>query len=344
VNTPDTGNSRASSVLSPQMNNKAAALPVLSQGSVGATKYQSGEIVPQSSPQDHQKQSSKAQKLRNETMAMRENDNDSGAVFDDEFYTLSDDEASNTNDRLVAVPATTGIAAVSSSTATRDEPINQSKLRVIKNIAKARELEGQQPPPQRQQQQTADDHIEEAKPTINTALVASTVSVPASVSTPQSKSSSSSYTATLSNTFRRMRGRTNSEVEDHGTPLDDRPNNEVSTNSSRIVSDAKDIATVEKEACEAWERYLKLNDSVITDIFGGLLQSTVQCCTCNHRSFAFDPFLDLSIPIFKEGESSSTRGLFPSLTLRSNGHQENKSTLEKCLEKFTGKSTRVKFP
>jgi hypothetical protein len=39
----------------------------------------------------------------------------------------------------------------------------------------------------------------------------------------------------------------------------------------------------EKEARAAWGKYLKLNDSVITDIFAGQLQSTIECLTCHHR-------------------------------------------------------------
>jgi hypothetical protein len=42
-------------------------------------------------------------------------------------------------------------------------------------------------------------------------------------------------------------------------------------------------STVEAEAALAWERYLKLNESIITDIFGGLLQSTIHCLFCHHK-------------------------------------------------------------
>lgn len=51
------------------------------------------------------------------------------------------------------------------------------------------------------------------------------------------------------------------------------------------------------------------------------------------RSYAFDPFLDLSVPIYREGETSS-RGLFSSIR-QATSTSENRSTLEKCLEKFT---------
>jgi hypothetical protein len=63
------------------------------------------------------------------------------------------------------------------------------------------------------------------------------------------------------------------------------------------------------------------------------------------RSSTYDPFLDLSVPIYRESESStpSSRTSFLG-TLRNTvsgatgggGSDGNKSTLEKCLEKFTG--------
>jgi hypothetical protein len=62
------------------------------------------------------------------------------------------------------------------------------------------------------------------------------------------------------------------------------------------------------------------------------------------RSSTYDPFLDLSVPIYRESESTpSSRTSFLG-TLRNTvsgatgggGSDGNKSTLEKCLEKFTG--------
>jgi len=88
----------------------------------------------------------------------------------------------------------------------------------------------------------------------------------------------------------------------------------------------------EKEARQAWDKYLQLNDSIITDLFAGQLQSTIKCLTCNHRSSSYDPFLDLSVPIYKvESESPKTiLGSFKSSLV-----ETNKSTLEKCLGIFT---------
>lgn len=172
------------------------------------------------------------------------------------------------------------------------------------------------------------------------------------------------------------------------------------------------ILNAEKEARVAWGKYLKLNDSVITDIFAGQLQSTIECSTCHHRyayyrfaneifssvdfarcinqqfnvsvlqsvpffplhyilfnflyflptynffymfvsrSSSYDPFLDLSVPIYRESDGQQPLRSFLG-SIRSSigggggvgggagrassaGGDANKSTLEKCLEKFTG--------
>ena len=71
-----------------------------------------------------------------------------------------------------------------------------------------------------------------------------------------------------------------------------------------VLSD--NLVQVIKESNTSWNNYLKKNDSVITDIFGGQLQSTIECLTCHHRSHCFDPFLDLSVPIEVPPSSEST--------------------------------------
>jgi len=50
-------------------------------------------------------------------------------------------------------------------------------------------------------------------------------------------------------------------------------------------------------AAEAWEVYKKRNDSVILDLFHGLLKSTVVCPECPKVSVVFDPFCYLSLPL-----------------------------------------------
>ena len=55
-------------------------------------------------------------------------------------------------------------------------------------------------------------------------------------------------------------------------------------------------------AMEAWTNYKKRNDSVILDIFHGLLKSTVVCPECPKVSVTFDPtcYLSLPLPVKKE--------------------------------------------
>lgn len=53
----------------------------------------------------------------------------------------------------------------------------------------------------------------------------------------------------------------------------------------------------EEVAAEAWEVYKKRNDSVILDLFHGLLKSTVVCPECPKVSVTFDPFCHLSLPL-----------------------------------------------
>ena len=50
-------------------------------------------------------------------------------------------------------------------------------------------------------------------------------------------------------------------------------------------------------AQEAWDNYLRRNDSIIVDIFHGLLKSTLICPSCHKVSETFDPFCYLSLPL-----------------------------------------------
>ncbi|XP_055351752.1 ubiquitin carboxyl-terminal hydrolase 32-like isoform X2 [Paramacrobiotus metropolitanus] len=50
-------------------------------------------------------------------------------------------------------------------------------------------------------------------------------------------------------------------------------------------------------AAEAWENHLRRNQSIIIDLFHGLLKSRVKCLTCTKASVRFDPFSVLSLPL-----------------------------------------------
>lgn len=55
--------------------------------------------------------------------------------------------------------------------------------------------------------------------------------------------------------------------------------------------------TDEQFAEESWLDHKKRNDSIIVDIFHGLLKSTLNCLVCNEISIKFDPFCYLSVPL-----------------------------------------------
>ncbi|KAM7541461.1 hypothetical protein Aperf_G00000034307 [Anoplocephala perfoliata] len=50
-------------------------------------------------------------------------------------------------------------------------------------------------------------------------------------------------------------------------------------------------------ANEAWDNFKRRNDSIIVDLFYGLLKSTVECPKCGYISVTFDPFSSLSLPL-----------------------------------------------
>ncbi|CAB4058669.1 USP15 [Lepeophtheirus salmonis] len=62
------------------------------------------------------------------------------------------------------------------------------------------------------------------------------------------------------------------------------------------IKDSGDRAD-EEVALEAWDVYKKRNDSVILDVFHGLLKSTLICPVCSKVSVTFDPFCYLSLPL-----------------------------------------------
>ncbi|KAI9105652.1 hypothetical protein DFS34DRAFT_21539 [Phlyctochytrium arcticum] len=68
--------------------------------------------------------------------------------------------------------------------------------------------------------------------------------------------------------------------------------------------DVDKLSDVDK-ARFSWNRYHTGNKSVIFDLFGGQLESTVTCLSCKHRSVTFDTYWDLSLPIPKSASSTS---------------------------------------
>lgn len=53
-----------------------------------------------------------------------------------------------------------------------------------------------------------------------------------------------------------------------------------------------------------WDWYSRVENSMIKDLFVGMLRSTLRCSHCNNASVTFDPFWDLSLPL----PSTNSRG------------------------------------
>jgi ubiquitin C-terminal hydrolase len=53
-----------------------------------------------------------------------------------------------------------------------------------------------------------------------------------------------------------------------------------------------------------WNLHVKLNDSIVTDLFSGLFRSEVQCTNskCRYKNITFDPFDTLTLPIPSSNE------------------------------------------
>jgi ubiquitin carboxyl-terminal hydrolase 15 len=50
-------------------------------------------------------------------------------------------------------------------------------------------------------------------------------------------------------------------------------------------------------AALSWQTHLVRNQSVVVDLFQGLLKSTLSCPLCSNVSVTFDPFMFLSVPL-----------------------------------------------
>ncbi|XP_047513135.1 ubiquitin carboxyl-terminal hydrolase 2-like isoform X2 [Pieris napi] len=73
--------------------------------------------------------------------------------------------------------------------------------------------------------------------------------------------------------------------------------NRVTIKPKPILTEIDESLSDAAKAAEAWNRYLRMEDSRVGDIFVGQLKSTLRCTYCKHDSVTFDPFWDLSLPI-----------------------------------------------
>lgn len=96
------------------------------------------------------------------------------------------------------------------------------------------------------------------------------------------------------------------------------PEKESPEPSSPVVVESEDA-----KADRLWQEYLRTDDSLMTRLFGGQLQSSVLCHKCSTRFTMYEPFVDLSLPLGREGKGL---GWFGSKT---------PATIADCLTTFT---------
>ena len=71
-------------------------------------------------------------------------------------------------------------------------------------------------------------------------------------------------------------------------------------------------ASITDQANILWDYHVSRDDSLVMDLFRGQLMSTVTCSRCGKVSHAFDPFLDISLPIPTSSSSSTSTSTSPS--------------------------------
>ncbi|CAD8084673.1 unnamed protein product [Paramecium sonneborni] len=79
--------------------------------------------------------------------------------------------------------------------------------------------------------------------------------------------------------------------------------NRSQPNSKIVVKDYIGQQINPQWAADSWGEHLKLNRSIIVDLFQGQLKSTCQCSECGFQSHKFEPFLFLNLPIPKQNVS-----------------------------------------
>jgi hypothetical protein len=75
----------------------------------------------------------------------------------------------------------------------------------------------------------------------------------------------------------------NTDVEKSRTENEVQGGNLAKTEVEDAAASQKYRQKAQELAQQAWESHLNANDSIITDLFAGQLQSTIQCLQCNHR-------------------------------------------------------------
>ncbi|CAD8138896.1 unnamed protein product [Paramecium pentaurelia] len=94
----------------------------------------------------------------------------------------------------------------------------------------------------------------------------------------------------------------------------------------------------EEWAAESWGEHLKINKSIVVDLFQGQLKSKVECKTCRYQSHKWEPFLFLNLPIKQQQQQQQQQQLSKSLG-SSQLKQETVCQLTECLDQFQQEET-----
>ncbi|KAF5291739.1 hypothetical protein FQA39_LY14227 [Lamprigera yunnana] len=122
--------------------------------------------------------------------------------------------------------------------------------------------------------------------------------------------------------------------------------NRVTTKPTAILTEIDEKLTDAEKASESWQRYLRMDNSRVVDIFVGQLKSTLRCTHCGHCSVTFDPFWDLSLPIPLRAGPVRLQQCLDYFTREETLDGDEKPTCSKCKErrKCTKSFAIQKFP
>ena len=73
--------------------------------------------------------------------------------------------------------------------------------------------------------------------------------------------------------------------------------NRTDKKNYKELKEKQENETDQECAVRFWKNHLERNDSIITDLFSGLLKSEVICRKCNFKNITFDPFNTLTLAI-----------------------------------------------
>lgn len=107
------------------------------------------------------------------------------------------------------------------------------------------------------------------------------------------------FKATLDQYAKQFVGTQQQDCQEFCTSLLDKLHEDLNRVRHRppIADDGIEGLPAAEAADRAWANYMRLNDSVIVDLFQGQLQTTIECLACGHHSFTFSAFMFLSVPL-----------------------------------------------